>query len=232
MASEANVIAFFDVDETLIATKSMFDFVEYLDRRRGLIDAQAVIAVIRRLSWQGVGRARVNVAFWQNFAGMDRSVIQEAAREWADEKCRQAEPFFVPSGLARLRRHQDEGHHVALVSGSACDILEPLARHLAVPGLLATRLVAEAGLYSGEVLPPVMIGDGKRQAAAALAASRAVDLARCYAYGDHVSDLPLLDLVGHPHVIGRHGDLARFGRLRGWPVLPGPAETALSESVA
>lgn len=227
-------IAFFDVDETLIATKSMFEFLGFLGRRLPSVEAEAIIADVRCLAAAGVDRTAVNLAFWRGFAGLSRDAVRRAARLWVEERCAAAEPFFVPAGLDRLETHQRRGDRIALVSGSAIDILQPLAERLGIDGgdILATRLMAPGGIYSGEIVPPVMIGTGKRDAAAALARSAGADLADCHAYGDHISDLPMLELAGHPAVVGTRGELADIARRRGWPILPGHLDAHNKEAAA
>ncbi|MFT3972211.1 MAG: haloacid dehalogenase-like hydrolase [Amaricoccus sp.] len=87
--------------------------------------------------------------------------------------------------------------------------------------MIATRLEEQGGIYTGAIEPPVMIGDGKQTSARRLALALGVDLADCFGYGDHLSDLPLLEVVGHPTAIGADSELAEIARRRGWPVLPG-----------
>ena len=60
--------------------------------------------------------------------------------------------------------------------------------------------------------------------AARLAAEHGVDLADCHAYGDSISDLPLLELVGHPVAVNPDFRLAREARRRGWGVVDWEAE--------
>lgn len=214
-------IAFFDVDETLIATKSMFDFLGFLGERVAAIDAGAITAEMQRRSGGGEDRASINLRFWQHFAGLHADTVRVCAAEWLAFKQYAAPEFLIPSGLERLDYHKSRGDVVAFVSGSACDILAPLARLLGADHVLATRLLEQDGIYTGGIHPPVMIGEGKQSAARQLACSLNCRLGDCYAYGDHPSDLPLLEIVGHPTAIGAAGDLAETARARGWPVLPG-----------
>ncbi len=214
-------IAFFDVDETLIATKSMFDFLGFLGDRDTAIDAPAITAEMRRRSEDGESRTSINLRFWRNFAGLDANATRAGAAEWFTLRQETNPHFFIRSGVERLNFHRARGDVTAFVSGSACDILDPVARQLGTDHILATRLVEQDGVYTGDILPPVMIGDGKQAAARQLALSLEIDLGDCHAYGDHPSDLPLLEIVGHPAVIGATGELAEIARKRGWPVLPG-----------
>ena len=47
-----------------------------------------------------------------------------------------------------------------------------------------------------------MVGEAKREALAELVARLAVPARDCFAYGDHTSDLPMLESVGTPVVVG------------------------------
>ena len=46
-----------------------------------------------------------------------------------------------------------------------------------------------------------------------------VDLAGSFAYADSISDLPLLELVGHPTAVYADEQLAALAQERGWPAL-------------
>ena len=54
---------------------------------------------------------------------------------------------------------------------------------------------------------------------ATLATKRGYQLADCFAYSDSVTDLPLLELVGHPHVVNPDRSLRKVARARRWPEL-------------
>ena len=52
-----------------------------------------------------------------------------------------------------------------------------------------------------------------------LAAERGYDLARSFAYSDSVTDVHMLEIVGHPHAVNPDKELRRIAREREWPVL-------------
>jgi phosphoserine phosphatase len=45
-----------------------------------------------------------------------------------------------------------------------------------------------------------------------------VGLSASYFYTDSISDLPLLERVGHPVAVNPDPRLARLARKRGWPI--------------
>jgi phosphoserine phosphatase len=105
---------------------------------------------------------------------------------------------------------------VILVTG-ALDFLVDSLRHLG-DDLIAARLVERTGRFTGELAEPPLTADGRASLAARLAADHDVDLADCHAYGDSLADLPLLELVGHPHAINPDFRLSREARRRRWPI--------------
>jgi len=215
------VAAFFDVDETLTTTKSMFRFLEFYWRALGRPEQEfsATLTRFRKAAVAGLPREEANRAFYALFAG-----------HRADEVMRQGEAWFAAElaspglwnrpGLAAFRRHAAAGHRTVLVSGSFPPCLTPLARHLGADEVLCSEPEIEDGVYTGRVELP-MIGAAKGDAAGRLMAAHGLDPAECHAYGDHLSDLPLLERVGHPVVVGDEPRLCAHARQNGWPVLPG-----------
>jgi HAD superfamily hydrolase (TIGR01490 family) len=104
-----------------------------------------------------------------------------------------------------------------------------MAEYLGVAHMLCTRLEAEDGVLTGRVLEPLCFDEGKIYWVQQFVEEEGVDLARSYFYTDSVTDLPLLDLVGHPVVTNPDPILYRAAIRRRWPVrffeAPGAADT-------
>jgi phosphoserine phosphatase len=62
-------------------------------------------------------------------------------------------------------------------------------------------------------------GEGKAQAVVELAGREGFDLAESTAYSDSHTDLPFLEIVGHPVVVNPDRELRRVARDRGWETL-------------
>jgi HAD superfamily hydrolase (TIGR01490 family) len=167
---------------------------------------------------RGLERTEINRLFWESFRGFEQTDVQQAAYAW-HQQVRQKPGYFIQQAVAALRQHQQEGTEPVFVSGSCIDILMPLATELGVKTLLTNRLEVEQGRFTGKLLPPQTIGAGKRQAMVDFLEESDALACDCYAYGDHLSDLPLLETVGHPRVVAGNTDLVSVARHRGWPVL-------------
>ena len=59
----------------------------------------------------------------------------------------------------------------------------------------------------------------KKDLAENLAQNVGLDLGRCFAYGNHQSDLPLLELVGNPYAVEPTNVLRKIAVERQWPIL-------------
>jgi hypothetical protein len=56
-------------------------------------------------------------------------------------------------------------------------------------------------------------------AIAAIAEDRGYDLQLCYSYSDSASDLPMMEMVGHPVAVNPDGALENVANQRGWPIV-------------
>ena len=120
--------------------------------------------------------------------------------------------------FTNLRKHEAEGHLVALVSGATRFVIKPLADHLGVRHVMHTHLEVADGQFTGRVLDPICFGEGKIYWLQQLIEREGIDLARSWFYTDSITDLPLLDLVGHPVVTNPDPFLYRVAARRRWPV--------------
>ncbi len=208
--------AFFDVDETLIRTKSMFSFFRFHLARRGEPDGtyERLIGPLHDAAAQGTPRTEINRRYYRLYAGQKAAELADAGRAWFNEQLASGD-IFIPETAARLTRHRERGDFVVLLSGSFAACLDPIAEHVGAHWTIGTRPVVRDGVLTGEVVTP-MIGAAKGRAVHAVAAVRELDRAASTAYGDHHSDLDLLTAVGRPVVVGDDPVLIDHARRAGW----------------
>ena len=129
-------------------------------------------------------------------------------------------PHLAPGILSRVHFHKKEGHLLVLISGSVRYLLEPVVRDLGFDHLLCTDLeVNQNGLMTGKPAGLVCVSHNKKWLTLKLAQELELDLAKSYAYGNHHSDLPLLETVGNPHAVQPNRILERTARQKSWPIL-------------
>jgi HAD superfamily hydrolase (TIGR01490 family) len=220
MTGDTRRVAFFDVDETLLAGKSIFEFLRHWLAATGDDGTRyrSVRAVARRDAAAGVPREKLNRRFYRHLAGAPHAELLQEGRRWYDG-IRRSPTGFVRAGLNAVAAHKAAGDLVVLVSGSMRPILGPLAADLHADLVLCTELAVAGGLLTGEINRP-MIGPAKQHAVTEVMTELGADPLDCFAYGDHASDLDMLAAVGNPHVVGDDAELCAHARRHGWPVLP------------
>jgi putative phosphoserine phosphatase/1-acylglycerol-3-phosphate O-acyltransferase len=151
----------------------------------------------------------------QQFKGESERTLARTAKAWMEED---VVPTIYPQAAELVGEHLAKGHVVAIVSGATKFVVRPLAEHLGIKHLLYTRLEVEKGHFTGRVVEPICFEDGKIYWLNQLVERQNIDLAKSYFYTDSITDLPLLDLVGHPVVTNPDPRLYREAVRRRWPV--------------
>jgi HAD superfamily hydrolase (TIGR01490 family) len=219
--------AFFDMDKTLIAENSGTLYMKH-QYERGEVGAwdlaKGVAAYLQYkvgiLDIQSFTRDAVSV-----LRGRQVEELRREAQQLFEAKVVQA---LYPEAERLVREHQEQGHVVAIVSGATEFVVRPLAERLGVDHFLYTRLEVEDGAFTGRVVEPICFEEGKIYWLEQFIDEHGIDLAKSWFYTDSVTDLPLLELVGHPVVTNPDPMLYRTAVRRRWPVrfftAPPPAE--------
>lgn len=209
--------AFFDLDETLITTKSMFMFLEFYLRQTCRPQAptyEKVMHAIHAKAKQGASRNDINHYYYSLFEGERQAYVRQLAYECFTRSSIQWRHDVV----ARLKRHLQKGDRVVIVSGAMRDIIDPIAEQLGVTEFLCSELETRDGLYTGR-LTQQAIGVGKADLLRRYCTSHNVHRARCWAYGDHMSDRHMLSCVGHAVAVYPPADLMTLARARHWEIM-------------
>jgi HAD superfamily hydrolase (TIGR01490 family) len=212
--------AFFDLDRTLIAGASLFPFgveawrsglVTNADLRRFAAGSLAFLV----FGDKGDRSEGVRTDFLGRVDGMSVELLDDVARRVLPRLIDRVRP----ESRQLVKMHHEAGRDTWIVSASPYGIVAPLAAELGMTGAIATKGKVVDGHYTAELEGPFVYGAGKVEAISKLAAERGYDLRACYAYSDSVSDLPMLELVGHPVAVNPDSDLADIAHERGWPVV-------------
>lgn len=212
--------AFFDLDRTLISGASAFTF-GVAAWRAGLVQTKHIA---RDLGGAVVFRF---AGATDDQAERARQRVLEAVRGNRQADLTALNATIIPKLLDRVRpearrlvdHHRHAGRDTYIVSASPRELVEPLAQALGMTGGIGTVAEVDDGVYTGALVGPFCYGPGKVAAITELAEWEGYDLARCYAYSDSASDLPMLEVVGHPVAVNPDAPLAAAARARGWPVV-------------
>lgn len=215
------MIAFFDVDNTLMRGTSSFAAGVEAGRKRLITVRQLLPFVWHQVQFMRNGEhlGRMSSARERALgllAGITTDdVIEVVEAGWTARIA----PKLWPETVELARAHLAAGHQVWLMSATPQEIGEVMARRLGLTGAICTRLQTKDGVYTGELDGPFLHAEQKAVAAKELADQTGASLADCWAYSDSVHDVPLLSAVGHPTAVNPDARLLIHAHGAGWPVL-------------
>lgn len=216
----ARSAAFFDLDRTLISGSSAFDFGIAAWRNKMIPTGELIKDATNALAFRLSGASDE-----KSSAVRDR--ILAAVKGGRQEDLIELNEQIIPNVLAKVRpeakglveMHKEAGRDCWIVSASPQELVDPLARALGMSGGIGTRSEVVDGIYTGQLAGAFCYGEGKAEEIGKLAAERGYDLRLSYSYSDSASDLPMMEMVGHPVAVNPDGPLTSVAHQRGWPVV-------------
>ncbi|GGD13313.1 HAD family hydrolase [Nocardioides daphniae] len=213
--------AFFDLDKTIIAASSTLAFSRHF-ADGGLITKRAMLRSAYAQFVFAVGGAdhdqmdKLREFLSGLVTGWDVATVREIV---ADTLHNVVDPLVYDEAVCLIEEHKAEGRDVIIVSASGLDVVEPIGQLLGADGVVATELeISPEGKYTGEITRYVY-AEEKARAIRDLAEEAGYDLAECYAYSDSVTDVPMLEVVGHPFAVNPDKELKKVAEQHEWPVL-------------
>lgn len=213
--------AFFDVDNTIVRGATMFHLARGLYRRK-FFDTMDLLRmthreaayVLRGEDQEHIGEART--AGLEFIAGRSIAEMAALSQEIYDEAISEK---MWPGVVERVAEHREAGDGVWLVTATPVELADVIATGLGADGALGTVAEAVDGIYTGELPDGILHGEAKTHAIVALAEQYGYRLEHCSAYSDSMNDLPMLELVGHPHAVNPDTALRKAAVERDWPLL-------------
>jgi HAD superfamily hydrolase (TIGR01490 family) len=216
-------LTLFDLDGTLLPGDSDHGFGEYLVRL-GWVDADA----FRRRNDQffadyQAGQLDVKAYVEFSTAGWRGRSAAELEALTAGYLQDVIQPMLLPPALDLVKRHQDAGDEVVLVTATIDFITRPICALFGIQHLIATELERDTtGRVHGTIHGVPSFREGKVTRVTQWLAERGrgwADCERSTFYSDSTNDLPLLEHCSHPVATNPGAALERIANERGWPVL-------------
>ncbi len=209
--------AFFDMDKTILSENSATLYMRYRYERGELSKRDLLMGLGAYLKYKiGILDLRSwTIEMMVQFRGQSEKELAEQAIAWVEDSVVET---IYPEAEQLVEEHLAESHVVAIVSGATAFVVRPIAARLGIEHILYTRLEVENGLFTGRVIEPICFEEGKIYWLQQFIDEHEIDLAKSYFYTDSISDLPLLDLVGHPVATNPDPVLYRTAVKRRWPV--------------
>ncbi|MFH5824966.1 HAD family hydrolase [Georgenia sp. AZ-5] len=215
----ARAAAFFDLDKTVLWSSSSVVLARPLLAAGLLSRSDLARSAVAQLGYLFVSSShrhseRVREQLSRTVDGWEvhrfRAVVDGALRTFV-------QPYVFLEALDLITAHQEAGADVVIVSASSTDVVRPIATMVGADEVIASTMEVRDGRYTGRIADYVY-GPAKAARMRDLADRNGYDLAASYAYTDSVTDLPMLEAVGHPVAVNPDRALRRVAARHGWQV--------------
>lgn len=220
------VVAFFDLDRTLIAGYSIVAIARERIRHgltRGDLKESALILkeLVRQQrsmdsGVKGPGYHRLVKTLTRSLQGVREETLKELGENAYHHSIARS---LYSEAVSLIEAHRRAGHYLVIVTAATRYQVEPIAKVLGVDDICCTGLEVENGVFTGNTLAPLCYGEGKAMAARRVCKRQHASLGNCWFYTDSIDDLPLLRKVGHPVAVNASEKLAAHAKKQQWPAI-------------
>lgn len=219
--SDNAIVAFFDVDNTLLRGASIFHLAKAAWRQRLITLPDILRFCWHQATFLFIGENKRHLSNIKDrglelIGGHSETELMTLATEIFE---RDIQPRLWPETVELTREHLRKGHEVWLITATPQLIAQVIADRLGLTGALGTLMESKDGVFTGELDGAVLHGEQKAVAARALTTSLGAHVSDCWAYSDSRNDIPLLTLVGNRVVVNPDATLTKHAKRNGWPVL-------------
>jgi HAD superfamily hydrolase (TIGR01490 family) len=213
-------LVLFDLDNTLLAGDSDFEWAQFLIER-GVLDRE-VYEAHNQAFYDQYRAGTLDIHEFLDFqlkplSRHPRSQLDAWHREFMERKVR---PLMREKARALVARHRGDLRVVITATNSF--VTAPIAREFGVADLIATEPEQRNGEFSGAVAGVPCFREGKVTRLEEWLSARGRSLAsfaESWFYSDSLNDLPLLDRVSHPVAVDPDATLRAHAERKGWPII-------------
>ena len=224
-------LALFDLDNTLLAGDSDYEWTQHL-LSKGILDRETFEARNQEF-YEQYKAGRLNIVEFLDFQLQSLARNSRADLEaWHDEfMAERILPILGPKSRELVKRHQDAGDLCAVVTATNSFVTGPICRELGIDHLIATIAAQENGQFTGKPRGTPSFREGKITRVEGWLESIGLwwsSFERSWFYSDSLNDLPLLSKVSDPVAVDPDDTLHAHATNEGWKIMSLRDKTALA----
>ena len=213
-------LALFDLDNTILAGDSDYNWSRFLIQE-GYLDG-AIHAEKNEKFYADYKDGTLDIFAFVEFqfkplARNPRSVLNQLLKKYVEEVIK---PMITEKARALVKRHQDEGDLIIVITATNSFITKPIAELFGIENLIGTDPEEKEGEFTGKVSGLPSFKEGKVTRLEAWLKGKNLSLAsfeKSYFYSDSHNDLPLMQKVTHPVAVDSDDVLSEYAKSKGWP---------------
>jgi len=213
-------LALFDLDNTILAGDSDYNWSRFLIQE-GYLDG-AIHAEKNEKFYADYKAGTLDIYAFVEFqfkplARNPRALLNQLLKKYVEEVIK---PMITEKARALVKRHQDEGDLIIVITATNSFITKPIAELFGIENLIGTDPEGKEGEFTGKVSGLPSFKEGKVTRLEAWLKGKNLSLAsfeKSYFYSDSHNDLPLMEKVTHPVAVDSDDILSEYATSKGWP---------------
>ncbi len=212
-------LVIFDLDKTLIKGYSQQIFLKYLFKT-GIINFFNYFIISIWFIFYKLGLVK-----------SPKKIMEYAFRfmkDWDGKKLdslindffgKELKHLFFKDGIELVNNHKKENHELLIVSNVPDFLVKRISLYLGINNYIGTRLEVVGGKLTSKIIGDIVHGENKAFLVKDYISRNGFTLDNSWAYGDHISDLSILNIVDHPYATNPSPELKKEARKRNWPII-------------
>ena len=215
-------LAMFDLDNTLLAGDSDFEWAQFLITK-GVLDREVHEAKNREF-YEHYKAGTLDIHAFLDFqlkplARHPRAQLEAWHREYMATRIL---PMITDQARALVNEYKQQADKIAIITATNRFVTAPIAREFGVEHLIATEVEEIGGEYTGRGTGIPCFKEHKITRLEMWLSDQGLlweDVTESWFYSDSLNDLPLLSKVTHPVAVDPDDTLEAHARLNGWPII-------------
>ncbi len=213
-------LALFDLDNTLLAGDSDFEWAQFLIEKE-VLDREIYEARNRNF-YEAYKSGTLDIHEFLDFQlkPLARHPRMQLDQWHAEFMHKRILPIITQKARDLIESHRDDARVVITATNSF--VTAPIARELGIENLIATEPEEVAGEFTGRVKGVPSFREGKVERLNSWMAEHGIEWARVsetWFYSDSLNDLPLLSIVSHPVAVDPDETLKEHALRNDWRVI-------------
>jgi HAD superfamily hydrolase (TIGR01490 family) len=211
-------IAFFDLDKTLLSINSGSALVREAYRRGLMSTADLVNAIylsfLYKLHLRDTALIVAGMGRWlKGVAVEDLKVLSEHVVN------KHLIDAIRPEIFSEINFHRKNCAEIVILSSAISQICSPLGTYIGADNIICTVMESADGVFKGSAENTFCLEDEKRVRLIEYCEMKNYSLDEAFYYGDSISDLSALEVVGHPVCVRPDRKLSRIAGEKGWRII-------------
>ena len=215
-------LALFDLDNTLLAGDSDFEWAQFLIEQR-VLDREVYEA--RNVEFYEQYKAgTLDIHEFLDFqlkplSRHPRSQLDAWHSEFMEKRVL---PLIAPGARVLINRHMLGGDLCVIITATNRFVTAPIARALGISNLIATEPEHKDGEFTGQVSGLPCFREGKIARLESWLDEHNLtwlSFLESWFYSDSLNDLPLLNKVTHPVAVDPDATLKGYAEKNAWPII-------------